>query len=168
MSGHKSLLQRELDDSSSDGDDYLIFSAAQIVKTFSNAKGRHGDSVPGHQVIHRDREGGHQRMFQDYLTDDLTYIPHLLHPTFISSEVGVHSLLIGTYYVVINYYMSCLTFFVYFRYGMSRELFLCIMNAVESHDDYFVQKRVAANVLGLSCFQKNHCSISYANIRGFS
>jgi len=28
------------------------------------------------------------------------------------------------------------------------------MNAVESHDDYFVQKRNAANVLGLSCFQK--------------
>jgi hypothetical protein len=27
------------------------------------------------------------------------------------------------------------------------------MNAVESHDDYFVQKN-AANVLGLSCFQK--------------
>ena len=37
---------------------------------------------------------------------------------------------------------------------MSRELFLRIMNAVEAHDDYFVQKRNAANVLGLSCFQK--------------
>jgi hypothetical protein len=28
------------------------------------------------------------------------------------------------------------------------------MNAVEAHNDYFVQKRDAANVLGLSCFQK--------------
>ena len=28
------------------------------------------------------------------------------------------------------------------------------MNAVEEHDEYFVQKRNAANVLGLSCFQK--------------
>jgi hypothetical protein len=37
---------------------------------------------------------------------------------------------------------------------MSRELFLHIINTVESHDDYFVQKRNAANVLGLSCFQK--------------
>lgn len=37
---------------------------------------------------------------------------------------------------------------------MRRDLFLRIMNAVESHDDYFVQKRSAANVLGLSCFQK--------------
>lgn len=37
---------------------------------------------------------------------------------------------------------------------MSRDLFVRIMHAVESHDDYFVQKRSAANVLGLSCFQK--------------
>jgi hypothetical protein len=28
------------------------------------------------------------------------------------------------------------------------------MHAVEAHDDYFVQKRNAAQVLGLSCFQK--------------
>ena len=37
---------------------------------------------------------------------------------------------------------------------MSRDLFVRIMNVVESYDDYFVQKRSAANVLGLSCFQK--------------
>ena len=37
---------------------------------------------------------------------------------------------------------------------MSRHIFLRIMNAVEAHDDYFVQKRNAANILGLSCFQK--------------
>jgi hypothetical protein len=28
------------------------------------------------------------------------------------------------------------------------------MNAVEAHDNYFLQKRDAAGVLGLSCFQK--------------
>ena len=37
---------------------------------------------------------------------------------------------------------------------MSRPLFLRIMHAVENHDDYFVQKRNAANILGLSCLQK--------------
>jgi len=37
---------------------------------------------------------------------------------------------------------------------MNRELFLRIMNGVESYDDYFVQKWNAANVAGLSCFQK--------------
>jgi hypothetical protein len=28
------------------------------------------------------------------------------------------------------------------------------MNAIEEHDDYFVQKRNAAGILGLSCLQK--------------
>jgi hypothetical protein len=37
---------------------------------------------------------------------------------------------------------------------MSRDLFLRIMNVVESYDEYFVQKRSAANVLILSCIQK--------------
>ena len=37
---------------------------------------------------------------------------------------------------------------------MNRELFLRIMDAVESYDDYFVQKWNGANVAGLSCFQK--------------
>jgi len=37
---------------------------------------------------------------------------------------------------------------------MTWDLFLRIMNVVESHDDYFMQKRSAANVPGLSCFQK--------------
>jgi hypothetical protein len=44
--------------------------------------------------------------------------------------------------------------FIFSRYRMSRDLFLRIMDVVESHGDYFVQKRNAANVLGLSCFQK--------------
>ena len=33
-------------------------------------------------------------------------------------------------------------------------MFVRIMNAVEEHDDYFVQKRNAAGTLGLSCLQK--------------
>jgi hypothetical protein len=28
------------------------------------------------------------------------------------------------------------------------------MNVVEEHGDYFVEKRIAVNVLGSSCFQK--------------
>ena len=37
---------------------------------------------------------------------------------------------------------------------MRRPVFLRIMNTVEEHDDYFVQKRNAASQLGLSCLQK--------------
>jgi hypothetical protein len=36
-----------------------------------------GGSVPGHRVIYRDREGGHDRMYQDYLTDNATYDPDI-------------------------------------------------------------------------------------------
>ena len=37
---------------------------------------------------------------------------------------------------------------------MKRHVFIRIMNAVEEHDEYFVQKRNAAGILGLSCLQK--------------
>ena len=37
---------------------------------------------------------------------------------------------------------------------MSRPLFLRIVNAVAAHDDYFIQKRNTANVLGASTLQK--------------
>ena len=37
---------------------------------------------------------------------------------------------------------------------MSRSLFLCIKSNLEEKDEYFVQKRNVAEVLGLSSFQK--------------
>ena len=37
---------------------------------------------------------------------------------------------------------------------MSRSLFLCIKSNLEEKDEYFVQKRNAAKVLGLSSLQK--------------
>jgi hypothetical protein len=37
---------------------------------------------------------------------------------------------------------------------MKQHLFVRIMNVVEEHDDYFIQKRNAAGTLGLSCLQK--------------
>jgi len=75
MRASKSLLQREMEDESSRDDDYFILTAAGIVQMFSGKKRR--DSVPGHVVIYRDREGGNDRMFQDYLADNPTYGPHL-------------------------------------------------------------------------------------------
>jgi hypothetical protein len=36
---------------------------------------------------------------------------------------------------------------------MRRHLFVRVMNVVEEHDDYFIQKRNAASTLGLSCLQ---------------
>jgi hypothetical protein len=34
---------------------------------------------------------------------------------------------------------------------MRQHLFVCIINVVEEYDDYFVHKRIAVGVLGLSC-----------------
>ena len=88
----RSLVQRELDDSSSDDDDYVIFSAARIVHAFSNAERRHGGSVLGHRVIYRDREGGHDRMFQDYLASNPTYGPEIFRRRLLFFLFGlVHS-----------------------------------------------------------------------------
>ena len=67
MPRKRSLLQRQLDDSSSDDNCSIILPAAQILQIASKKKGPHGRSVKGHKVIYRDREAGHERMFQDYV-----------------------------------------------------------------------------------------------------
>ena len=77
MHRKRSRSQRQLEESSSDDDATLISSLAQIVDSASNEKGPHGGSVMGHKVVYRDREGGHERMFQDYLADNPTYGPEL-------------------------------------------------------------------------------------------
>ena len=68
------FFQSLLDESSSDDDDELILAAAQIVSNPQPAR-KHGRSVPGHIVLYRDIEGGHSRMYQNYLADDPTYTP---------------------------------------------------------------------------------------------
>jgi hypothetical protein len=39
-------------------------------------------------------------------------------------------------------------------FRMRRHVFVCLLNTVEEHNDYFIQKRNAAGMLGLSCLQK--------------
>jgi hypothetical protein len=66
-----------------DDDDSLISSVAEIIKTFLNEKRKHGGSIPGHIVIYRDREGGHDRMFKDYLAENPTYGPKIFRRRFL-------------------------------------------------------------------------------------
>ncbi|KAG2534807.1 hypothetical protein PVAP13_9NG085773 [Panicum virgatum] len=78
MSFRKTFFQRQLDDdSSSDDDDYVMMSSALLMNPFSNVERKQGGSVPGHAGIYRDRESGHNRMFQDYLADNPTYGPQI-------------------------------------------------------------------------------------------
>jgi len=136
MRAARSRLRRQFDDDSSDDDDYFIFTAAWIVQRFSNKKGRHGGSVTGHVVIHRDREGGHWRMYQDYLTDNLTYGPDL----FRWRLLFFHLKLIHSICLICRQCVEI--FFPFFTFRMNRNLFRRIMDAVEAHNDYFVQKKM--------------------------
>ncbi|XP_015697119.2 uncharacterized protein LOC107305093 [Oryza brachyantha] len=123
MSRPSQLIQMLLDDeSSSDDDEEFILSAVEIVhgQDMTDHVPKRGGSVYGHQVIDRDRLGGHCRLYNDYFSEESTYGP------------------------------------AYFRrrFRMRHHLFLRIMNAVEAHDNYFVEKRNAAGILGLSSMQK--------------
>ena len=70
------------EDSSSDDYDYFILGAAQIVHSFSNVRRSHGGSVPGRTKIYRDRQGGHDRMFRDYLAVNPTFGPAIFRRRF--------------------------------------------------------------------------------------
>jgi hypothetical protein len=78
----RSRLRSQLGDSSSDDDDCFIASAAAIVDSYFNVKKKHGGSIPGHRVIYRDREDGHERMVKDYLVENATYPPETFRRRF--------------------------------------------------------------------------------------
>jgi hypothetical protein len=73
MSHRPSLLQRILDESSSDDDDDISFGEYNIFHHPSHIHQKRVGSMPGHIVKYRDRQGGHARMFQDYLADNSTF-----------------------------------------------------------------------------------------------
>ncbi|XP_024311973.1 uncharacterized protein LOC112269446 [Brachypodium distachyon] len=113
--------EEEEEEYEDDGHELMVATAAIVLDANMrfNAR-RRGGSVPGRQVINRDRVAGHGRLFEDYFAQ---------HPVYGSS---------------------------YFRrrFRMPRPLFLRIVKAVREHDSYFVQKRNAAEKLGLSSLQK--------------
>jgi hypothetical protein len=79
-----------LDEESSDDDDHFeIVAAAAIVNTFANAKKKHGGSVRGRKFLRRDREGGHERMFQDYLAVNPTYGPEIFRRRWMFFHFGL-------------------------------------------------------------------------------
>jgi hypothetical protein len=79
-----------LDEESSDDDDHFeIVAAAAIVNTFANAKKKHGASVRGRRFLHRDREGEHEMMFQDYLAVNPTYGPEIFRRRWMFFHFGL-------------------------------------------------------------------------------
>jgi hypothetical protein len=91
MPRKRSRARRVLEESSSDDDELLILSTAQLVQAaFSNEKGKHGGSVKGHRVLDRDRQGGHDRMFQDYLADNPTYTDEMFRRRFLVLQLCIN------------------------------------------------------------------------------
>ena len=107
MRASRSRLQKQLDDDSSDDEDYDIFVAVSIVRAFLHKSKRiHGGSVPGHAVIFRDREGGHRRMYQDYLADNPTYGDDLFRRRLLFFDIiFIHSLCL--FFDVFNFCLFC-------------------------------------------------------------
>jgi hypothetical protein len=62
----------------------------------------------------------------------------------------------GEYVAFLSFFFAfmchmCKQIYLLHRFRMRRHLFICIMNVVEEHNDYFVLKRNAAGNLGLFC-----------------
>ena len=76
------LLNEVVDSSSSDDDEFYI-AAAHIVAMDIGNEPCHRGFVEGHRVLHRDRQSGHVRLYQDYFSDDPTYEPNYFRRRFV-------------------------------------------------------------------------------------
>ena len=80
------LLNELVDSSSSDDDDELYIVAAHIVSTDIGNEPHHRGSVEGHRVLNRDRQAGHERLYQDYFSDNPTYGPNYFMRRFVCNH----------------------------------------------------------------------------------
>ena len=73
-------MQMVLDSSSDDDDEDLFISVTQVAMNADELDNetKHRGSVQGHRVLQRDRHAGHQRLYQDYFSENPTYGHNLL------------------------------------------------------------------------------------------
>ena len=145
-----SLSRLDSSSSSSDDDDELILSALHIAHTQYKARNvpRWGGSVVGREYIHRDRVGGAWRLYNDYFSENPTYGPTFFRRRFaFNPPIWFRN----SQFILFLCFLIRISFL---RFRMGRSLFMRIVQAVEQHDDYFVQKREGNGRLGLSCLQK--------------
>lgn len=64
-----------------------------LCKIFPMSKKKHGGSVIGREYIYRDKQGGHERMYQDYLAENPTYGPSFFRRRLILFSHWIHSFL---------------------------------------------------------------------------
>jgi hypothetical protein len=82
-------MQMVLDSSSDDDDEDLFISVTQVAMNadeLDNAT-KHRGSVQGHRVLQRDRHAGHQRLYQDYFSENPTYGHNLFRRRYVTNMV---------------------------------------------------------------------------------
>ena len=94
----RSLLQQQLD--------YEFFiTIAQVLKEHNNEPKR-GGSVIGHKVVHCKGEAAHQRLYENYFSDDPMYGPEFFKRRFIQNTnlLCYHHVI---YYILYNFVIQC-------------------------------------------------------------
>lgn len=56
-------------------DDDLEMAAVLIAEMDSNKRHKYGGSVPGRVVVRRNKQQGHEKLFDDYFADDPVFGP---------------------------------------------------------------------------------------------
>jgi len=81
--------------SSGDDDDFFFDVVHAVIdEDESDEEPKHYGSVHGHRVLQRDRQVGHQRLYQDYFADDPTYAPNYFSRRYATKHIFVEKMLI--------------------------------------------------------------------------
>jgi hypothetical protein len=142
-------------DSSSSKDEENFYSDVTdiIVQELLNEP-RRGGSIIGHETVDRERLSWNNLLYRDYFSENPIFDSEYFRRRLVCSLKYVGIMFCPWVMVSINN-IICLH-----RFRMRRHVFVRIMNAVEEHDDYFVQKKNASDTLGLSCLKKGGGGIS--------
>ena len=76
MSRRSLPMQLVLDSSSDDDDDEFFLSSTHMPMNAdeSDNETKQRGSIKGHRVLQRDRQAGYQRLYQDYFSENPTYV----------------------------------------------------------------------------------------------
>ena len=89
MSRRSLSMQLVLDSSSDDDDDEFFVSVTHMAMNAdeSDNETKHRGSTKGHRVLQRDRQAGHQRLYQDYFSENPTYGHNLFRRRYVTNMV---------------------------------------------------------------------------------
>ena len=136
---------REHDSDSSDSEDETLLLVNLLTLNIEARRHHRRRSGLPRRVIHRDHFAGENLIHHHYFGPNPVYPPHVFRRRY-----ALHVIVIG-YDIFIVLTTSVCTFF---RFRMSRPLFLRILQGLQQHDTYFTQRVDATGMPGLGPLQK--------------